>query len=417
MAINVNLQGLEIVGNQSNLTFNQIDANLSLPDFQVRAIYPTYKPTKLRVEMSIIDNQNNLITDSKIMLIQSGIAKSGVRSQFKDGIWSAEGSMADINDLLLGNKIEIGKNFNDPANDINNLFKVLLTLKDLSNSNYANQSNLKKEIAINYQCLELPKDIVAIIDSQKGEVDKKIIMDFVRYFNNPEDKKFEAVIAELQQIGGINPLIIEKINKTAFSIIGDKYGDYPLKLSLTGKCQEVLDRQFDLSLNQIDKDNVKNQANDNSSTAMIAGLVSAGALLLVCGLYYCKSKYRKASPALYFDRSEKANENQQSQVVQIKIAPQNAQIELNSQNYRVASEIKRGDKDNKSLQNIQINSNQMQKPKEKELDKLKEIVQEDCFYESPKEENLRTPQNNSLDISRHSVRASNLHSDNINSQF
>ena len=337
MAININLQGLEIIGNQSNLTFNQIDANLSLPDFQVRAIYPSYKPTKLRVEMSIIDNQNNLITDSEIMLIQSGIAKSGVQSQFKDGIWSAEGSMADINDLLLGNKIEIGKNFNDPANDINNLFKVLLTLKDLSNSNYTNQSNLKKEVALNYQCLELPEDIVAIIDSQKSEVDKKIIMNFVRYFSNPEDKRFESAIAELKQIDNLNnPLNIEKINQTAFSIIGDKYGDYPLKLSLTGKCQEVINRQFGLALNQVSKNNLENQANDNSSTYLIAGLASAGALLLACGLY-CWNKqkksylHKKTSPVLEIDLKEIEQINEQDDKEQ-KLSPKSSPsllIELN----------------------------------------------------------------------------------------
>ncbi len=288
---NVNLQGLNITNNQSNLTFNQIDANISLPNFQINSIYPSYNPSKIKVELSIVDKDNNIIKDENIILIQTGISKSGIESTFKNGLWSAEGSISEVNDLLQGNKIEIGKNFTDPNKNIDSIFKLSMNISDFSSLKHRALTFDKQEIAINYQCLELPKDIVAIIDSQKGEVDKKIIMDFVRYFNNPEDKKFEAVIAELQQIGGINPLIIEKINKTAFSIIGDKYGDYPLKLSLTGKCQEVLDRQFDLSLNQIDKDNVKNQANDNSSTAMIAGLASAGALLLICGGLYCR--YRK----------------------------------------------------------------------------------------------------------------------------
>ncbi len=273
----LNIQNL----NQS-LSFNQIDSQITFPlDITINPISPT---DQFKVTMTLkkkgSDGVERIFDDESQLIIQQASMENGVGSEFVNGTLAAIGNAEQVNSFLTDLKIDIGDEFLDPQDDINNIFAIDIEVTDKTH----NQVKTGRT-TINYQCLALPEELIKAVEDQRNSEGKALVMDFIRYFNNPQDLRFQRAISNLTQILDDitlnNPnrtLSITQLNQTAFEIFGPDMNDNKLSFEVEGYCREVIGRNFKLNPQLIaNSDTTKSSSLIN--IPLFAG-IGGGALLL-----------------------------------------------------------------------------------------------------------------------------------------
>ena len=297
----------QITGTNQTLSFDQMAA--SIP-FNNITITPINKNDKFEVKLILTDSNGNPIPEAKITMGETEDNKYRSNYDEKTGIWSIvenfdpyddkhiTGTAAQVtaevaNELLKGNAIHTDINFK-PKNLI-----ITPIVTDITNNKIYNSN----QIHGNYQCLEIPDDLVSgMIGDQKSPTNQTLIMNFLNYLKDPRDRRFIGAEFELVQaiknntmdpISDDSLLQIRKLNETAFEINGNKPGNYTMDFSLE-QCNKVIDRYFNLEMieNGNSAINITNGTNNNTNsnntnsnlTTIIGASVGGAALITAIGV-------------------------------------------------------------------------------------------------------------------------------------
>ncbi len=229
--------------NQS-LIYDQINATIALQDLKINT---TNTQAVVDVNLILVDVDSNIISDPNQLLIQVGETDLGSVSTFTDGIWHANGTVAEVNNLLSDLKLELGQGFEE---------NFRIDIEIIYNGNQILRTN--SEIEVNYQCQQLPPAIQELINSQTTEAGQELLLDMVRYFydpnnpNNPSQLIFniqDRIEQEnLKQDGCID---IQALNQTAFKIILSCGGNYNLTATAENYCKDIEYQDFDIMVNDL----------------------------------------------------------------------------------------------------------------------------------------------------------------------
>ncbi len=283
---------------KQSLNYNQLDTTVTLEDLRINATNPQ---TIVDVELTLVDSDGNVISDPDQLLIQIGETDSGKMSTFVEGVWRANGTIVEVNDLLSNLKLELGLGFEENFGiDVDIAYNGNQILRTTS------------EIEVSYQCQQLPPEIQELIDSQVAEKGKELVLDMVRYFFNPENStSYDQLVFDIQsridqgdfKQGGC--LDILTLNQTAFKIISDCQGIYNLTATAQNYCGDTEYQDFDLIVADIIDANSPSPSPSASSSArqdhgsrsedgqyiIIGATVGGGAILLLTALCYAYKKF------------------------------------------------------------------------------------------------------------------------------
>ena len=366
----------QITGTNQTLSFDQMASSIPFNDITITAINPN---DKFEVKLVLNDQSGLAIKGAKIT--QGETEDNKYRSNYdeKTGIWQIvkdfdpyddkhiTGTKAQVtaevaNELLKGNAIHTDINFK-PQNLI-----ITPIITDITNNKIYNSN----QIHGNYQCLEIPDDLVSkMIADQKSLTNQTLIINFLNYLKDPRDRRFIDAEFKLMQaikndtmdpISNDSLLQIRKLNETAFEINGNKPGNYTMDFSLE-QCNKVLDRHFNLemigndnsAINITNSTNTNANSNNNSNLPTIIGAgVGAALLLTTIGVaIWQRDKIKECFN--YLTGRNQANDNQ--------VVNSTTNHQINSNNKEIKAE--ESDKINNQQEKIEIEINEIKKEENK----------------------------------------------------
>ncbi len=274
-----------VEGLEQKLSFDQMSSRINFKDIIIHPLLPSDQfVVTMTLKMINANGVEEVVTDEDMLLIQQeSMDEDGVGSEFSNGTLTVKGTAEQIKKSLQDLQIEIGGDFADPENDVSKIFSVEVAVEDKTNHQVKTG-----EIYADYQCLELPQELIKAIGDQKSEKGKALIMDFARIYHNPSDPRFEKIILSLNQIFDSSTdhpdriMDIKKLSETVFEIFGSDMDNIKLSLETQGYCKEIIGRDFKLN------PQLTSSAESKDSSTDITYGIGAGALLftaLACLVY------------------------------------------------------------------------------------------------------------------------------------
>jgi hypothetical protein len=225
----------------------------------------------LFVTLTLRNLQGGIITDPNELSIPTDFDSI---DSFRDGTYKVFGNLEQVNEHLRNVTVEMGNGFKDQD------FTIEINAVDVGN-----QISKSSSIAINYDCVSLPPELKKLIADQQSQKGKKIVMDLIRYFKDPDDPEFTKAIFNLTANSSL--VDITKLNKSSFAITLNKNGEYMLRASLLDECHNQVNQTFKLSGLQNPSEDVK------ALPTIMAVLATAGTTLFIVGLCCICAKHKE----------------------------------------------------------------------------------------------------------------------------